>query len=237
MAKRGGDLMAKTLFWSITSAKNKQQSTDVGDATVIVSGNYPVLMRDTVQYARFYAEKVVIQDGVREIGSSAFFEFYSLADVVLPDTLEIIGDYAFCKSYVKELDLPDSVISIGRSFLAKTRVKELTLPARIIRTPNYFIEDSSVKTIKMSKTQLDQTILYALRHNSRTRDYRPFSNTDFLENIVIDGQSYNSKGLKKYLLGKYELFDEKGSSLKGHISRYWFEISSMFSNSYYFNDF
>ena len=62
-----------------------------------------------------YVEEVVMGDEIREIGAHAFETCIMLREIRLPESLEVIGDYAFylCLSLGPEIRIPDKVVSIG----------------------------------------------------------------------------------------------------------------------------
>ena len=59
-------------------------------------------------------KKVVIPDGVTEIGEGAFADCSSLKSVVIPEGVTVIGNGAFSEcSSLKSVVIPDSVTKIG----------------------------------------------------------------------------------------------------------------------------
>lgn len=74
-------------------------------------------------------KKVIINEGITSIGSSAFQSFEMLENVMIPNTVKYIGSAAFynCSS-MREINLPDSVISIGDdAFAACFSLEKLNL--------------------------------------------------------------------------------------------------------------
>ena len=63
---------------------------------------------------RYEIEKVIIKDGVTNIGNRAFINCSNLASVEIPNSVTSIGDYAFehCE-YLHSIEIPNSVTSIG----------------------------------------------------------------------------------------------------------------------------
>ena len=59
-------------------------------------------------------KKVVVPEGVKEIGAGAFQSCSALTDVVLPEGLETIGDSAFESSNVTNINIPSTVKLIGK---------------------------------------------------------------------------------------------------------------------------
>ena len=76
------------------------------------------------------ATKVVIPDGVTEIGQSAFDFCSSLTSVVIPDSVKTIGNSAFfCCTSLTSVEIGKSVESIGsRAFLNCTGLSSVTIP-------------------------------------------------------------------------------------------------------------
>ena len=69
-------------------------------------------------------EEVVLPSTLRKIGCRAFSECQSLASIALPEGLEEIGDEAFylCKS-LTQADIPSSVTKIGEDVFAFSGVR------------------------------------------------------------------------------------------------------------------
>lgn len=61
--------------------------------------------------------KLIIPEGIAEIGNHSFSRCEHLTDVAFPDSLTAIGDYAFLEcydmEYIDSLVIPDNVVSIG----------------------------------------------------------------------------------------------------------------------------
>lgn len=74
-------------------------------------------------------KKIIINDGVTNIGSGAFYGFEGLTDVIISDSVESIGDIAFeyCES-LRSIEIPKSVTSIGESAFERcTSLASITL--------------------------------------------------------------------------------------------------------------
>lgn len=84
-------------------------------------------------------KKVVINDGVTNIPSYAFYLCVNLAEISIPDGITSVGNYAFGNcTILKEIDLPDSVVSIGRSaFAGCDNLREISIPARVTDISQY----------------------------------------------------------------------------------------------------
>ena len=94
---------------------------DLGGATVITPGQFSGNMG---------LKKVIIPEGVTEIGEMAFYSCMFLESVVFPSTLKKIGKMAFmsCRNLSK-VELPDGIEEIGdHAFGATNNLKEVRLP-------------------------------------------------------------------------------------------------------------
>ena len=141
--------MVFSLFPVFASAANsgscgEKTTWTLDDAgTLTISGNgamdsyYPYLsslhdvcyapwweVRDTIQ-------RVVIEDGVTEIGRSAFDGAVNLKEISLPDSLTKIGEDVFfgCTS-LKAVNLPPKCMEIG-TFHGCSALESVTLPPTI----------------------------------------------------------------------------------------------------------
>ena len=75
-------------------------------------------------------EKIVIPEGVTEIGYGAF-SCSSLKEVVLPRTLTKIGDYAFSGTKLTSITLPTGITEIGSDAFSGSSLKEVVLPSTL----------------------------------------------------------------------------------------------------------
>ena len=74
-------------------------------------------------------EKVVIEDGVETIGTSAFSFCQYLKEVTLPSTLKTIENSVFYTTKISEIKLPDGLTTIGNSaFLSCSELTEVEIP-------------------------------------------------------------------------------------------------------------
>ena len=76
------------------------------------------------------ATSVIVKQGVKSIGNSAFSNRKSLQSVIIPDSVKDIGNYAFenCTS-LQFITIPDSVVTIGGgAFFGCDSLKSITIP-------------------------------------------------------------------------------------------------------------
>ncbi|MDD6644983.1 MAG: leucine-rich repeat protein [Oscillospiraceae bacterium] len=104
-------------------------------ATLTISGDGEMEPYYSVESTPWYdflynIEKIVIEDGVANIASCAFFDCANLTEVSIPESVLGIGDFAFasCAS-LTELTIVEGVTSIGNNaFAGCICLPEVTLP-------------------------------------------------------------------------------------------------------------
>ena len=97
---------------------------------ILTGGNYSGLSEQIPNYAFEYyysIEKIVLPDTIVIIGDYAFANT-SLSDIALPDSLKTIGKYAFSGCKFTTFTVPDSVTFMGEYMLLSNRIESLTLP-------------------------------------------------------------------------------------------------------------
>ena len=83
-----------------------------------------------LQVPKYSVKKIVIEEGITEIGMCAFNNLSKVTSLTLPESLEIIGANSFesCKS-LKSVKIPDSVTSLEwYSFANCTSLEKVILP-------------------------------------------------------------------------------------------------------------
>ena len=75
--------------------------------------------------------KVVINDGVTNIGDRAFYDCPYLRSVNTSNSVTRIGDYAFAKSGVRSITIPNSVTSIGNDAFVNSDLASVIIPESV----------------------------------------------------------------------------------------------------------
>lgn len=95
-------------------------------------------------------DKVVIPEGVKRIGEMAFFECGELSSVVLPDSLEFIGDGAFSGCALRKVKIPSSVAVIPADcFSSCSWLTEVEIPEGVTEIHKDAFRNSSLKTVSL----------------------------------------------------------------------------------------
>ena len=123
----------KTSQAEISSGLTYKCSWTLDDnGTLIISGdgamgNYYIEYQDYAPFKSLSIKKVIIEDGVTNIGNGAFCGCKNLESIIIPNSVTSIGDYAFdgCAKLPK-ITIPDSVEIIGRgAFSGCTSLAEI----------------------------------------------------------------------------------------------------------------
>lgn len=103
---------------------------------------------EATEYGYLYAEtleNIIIPDGVREIGTSAFAGCYQLKEVILPESVIRIGDNAF-NIFVEGIDTPAKIdLSVCKelayvgsyAFFGCGGIEDITLPDTVTHVGEY----------------------------------------------------------------------------------------------------
>ena len=113
---------------------------------VVLRGNWKTIPEGL--FSGTGIEKLVIPEGVTEIGAGAF-SGSSLKEVVLPSTLRKIGDSAFRGTQLTRLTLPEGITDIGSSAFSGSSLKEVVLPSTLTQIGNSAFSGTQLKDITL----------------------------------------------------------------------------------------
>lgn len=77
---------------------------------------------------------------VKRIQREAFYGNKYLREIILPETLEWIGDFSFKDSNLSKIVLPQSLKGIGMYAFCNTKIEELIIPALVKTIPAFMCE-------------------------------------------------------------------------------------------------
>lgn len=125
--------------------------TEIGDYAFAHESS--VLGHDTGYSPQFFKE-VVLPETIRVIGDHALSGVYydnNNRDFTLPRDLEVIGDYAFKDNFItnkgKNLKLPAKLKSIGEAAFQGNRLKAVTIPSTVASIGKYAFENNSLTDV------------------------------------------------------------------------------------------
>lgn len=116
--------------------------------TLNISGTGNLKKRSFLDNAKLI-EKVVINEGITNIGNRVFDSCVNLKSVIIPDTVTDIGDSAFNSCYSLEfVKIPDSVKEIGEAaFCGCINLKSITIPASVTSIGKSAFASCPIKSI------------------------------------------------------------------------------------------
>ncbi len=117
---------------------------------VVFRGNWKIIPSGL--FSGTGLEKLVIPEGVTEIGSYAF-SGSSLKEVVLPSTLKKIGTGAFQRTQLTSITLPEGLTEIGSNAFSYSSLKEVVLPSTLTK-----IGDNAFRGTQLTKLTLPEGV-------------------------------------------------------------------------------
>ena len=105
----------------------------------------------TEESDKIKGDLVLLNDGsITEIGG--FTSAFGMTEIVIPDTVTTIGDYAFSSASLKKLSIPDSVVSIGKGTFNDCSLKTIIIPDNVTSIGGLaFAQNSSLETAFIGK--------------------------------------------------------------------------------------
>ena len=159
-------------------------------------------------------KKVVINNGVTNIGICAFCDCYNLTSITIPNSVTSIGRAAFmgCKNLISVV-IPNSVTSIGASAFSDCKsLKSFTIPnsvTKIEKETFYQCESLTSVTIPSSVKDIGSWAFYACEKLTSITDLAEKPQTLYIDNMPSFEYVYNASlhvlpGCKE----KYERWNE-----------------------------
>lgn len=94
---------------------------------------------------------VELADGVTSISVGAFRSCGALSEIVIPDSVSLIGEEAFYESGLKRVAIPDSVAEIGKyAFFGCKSLEEISLPVNLEWPTGCFTGCTAIKNVKLT---------------------------------------------------------------------------------------
>lgn len=136
-----GAARISTAYMGNSCGENLQWSYNEDTETLTISGSGDMTDYDRdknpAPWSQYYISNVVINEGLKSIGSSAFSRLSMLESISIPDGITSIGIEAFweCDS-IKSINLPSSVTEFGEDAFSGCRALEsFTIPQGVTTLP------------------------------------------------------------------------------------------------------
>ncbi len=99
------------------------------------------------------SESYRVLDGCRAIAKKAFGHFACLKEIILPDTVEILGDFSFAKTRISRFDAPKSLKSIGeKAFFSCPELQEVHLNEGLEEVRANAFTDTAIGELRLPAT-------------------------------------------------------------------------------------
>lgn len=111
-----------------------------------------VAIADYAFYSDDYIESIVIPSSLVEIGKNAFDSCQELTKLVFEEksSLRVIHSNAFNYTSLRELDIPESVVKIGSGAFSATDIKYVFIPANVLNCDGAFSDMENARSIEVS---------------------------------------------------------------------------------------
>jgi len=149
--------------------------TDIGDLSAMEGGK--ILVRNNTELVAYPSAKgnITITNVIIKIGNSAFAGCSGLINIIMPNSIEIIGDNAFSgnMSYGVEMNLtvieiPNNVISIGSGAFARNKIISLVIPNNVAFLGSSAFWDNPLTSLTISNqiTEINNHTFYGCKLTS-----------------------------------------------------------------------
>ena len=130
------------------NAINAEITWTLSDGTLTISGtgempNYSLVNQNQPWSSKKSTiKKVIIENGVTNIGKYTFYNYSNLTTITIPKSVTSIGGFAFayCKS-LTSITIPNSVTSIGGGAFNGCGLTSITIPNSVTTIADYTFYD------------------------------------------------------------------------------------------------
>ena len=109
-------------------------------------------------------KSVVLPKSLEKIGDRAFYNLKSLADISIPENVTSIGNEAFYNTGLTSIDLPANLKTIGRYAFSGTKLKKVVLPSQVETIGNHAFSIESLESVHIPKSLKSVTSSYSTRY-------------------------------------------------------------------------
>ena len=182
-------------------------------------------------------KQIILPNSVEEIGERAFYQCKQLEQINLPDGLKKIGSEAFCETKLNKIKIPKNV-SVGEDIFSFSDLREAVLPNEMKVIPAYLFNNCR-KLRKVNVPEQLQKIERCAFFYTKV-DVQSFLNQDSLRSIgewAFYGVEWMELTVPRHItnIDRGALMPEKGNAKKatiqGNIHNYFGNIFLAISNN------
>ena len=194
------------------NAINAEITWTLSDGTLTISGtgempNYSLVNQNQPWSSKKSTiKKVIIENGVTNIGKYTFYNCSNLTSITIPESVTSIGEFAFsyCKS-LTSVTIPNSVTIIGNSAFQGCGLTSITIPNSVTSIEKYtfaYCPSLTSVTIPNSVTSIKDEAFYSCSALTSVTIPKSVTNINIGSGIFSKCSSLNSitveKGNTKY---------------------------------------
>ena len=97
-------------------------------------------------------KSVVLPKSLEKIGDGAFYDLKGLADISIPENVTSIGNEAFYNTGLTSIDLPANLKTIGRYAFSGTKLKKVVLPSQVETIGDHAFSIESLESVHIPKS-------------------------------------------------------------------------------------
>lgn len=193
-------------FFAVSDSSSGGNSDIIG---VVVPDKYRIIKEDALQ-GQTNLKFAILNEGLTEIGNSAFSRNLSLKGISLPSSLRNIGDLAFERSGLANIAIPEGVLSIGNEALKECEnLVEVYIPNTVTTIGRYCFSDCyNMNSVHLS-TNLIAIPERAFNMDGTLQDGRTYTqdqsyNLQIPDSVEVINQFafYNNQNIKNLVFGR-----------------------------------
>lgn len=97
-------------------------------------------------------KSIVLPKSLEKIGDGAFYDLKGLADISIPENVTSIGNKAFYNTGLTSIDLPANLKTIGRYAFSGTKLKKVVLPSQVETIGSSAFSIESLESVHIPKS-------------------------------------------------------------------------------------
>ena len=97
-------------------------------------------------------KSVVLPKSLEKIGDGAFYDLKGLANISIPENVTSIGNEAFYNTGLTSIDLPANLKTIGRFAFSGTKLKKVVLPSRVETIGDHAFSIDSLESVHIPRS-------------------------------------------------------------------------------------
>ena len=199
-----------TPHWEVSKSSEEEDKYDILTFYgPYVMYDYPNTLKTPWAQYENDIKTLIINEGMKAIGSYAFGNFYRLTSVSLPNSLTSIGKASFCNcSALTTIEIPSNVTKIKECAFIGSGLTSINIPASVtVIGGEIFSNCSNLSSVTVRATTPPELGLFAFLNNAAGRKiYVPYESLDAYK---------SADGWKDYANDILPISDIPGSGMTG----------------------